>query len=169
MREVPIPGGTAFLKDKDELRGRDSKLIKAAVLSAQGALRQLGDEATIKKGETKEQAGKRLEKYLEEHPLNLSEEDAFKMMTLKEATVVAYLDHWTLDIPVPRTTKELGDLPGPIYDALDEAVGGDLLDATSNVVDTDVNPDKSSPTGPSSSSDGDLRAEESDPTLTSTR
>lgn len=161
MRDVPIPGGSAKFKTKEELLGRDSKRIKAAVLSAQNALAQLGEEASIKEGETREQAGQRLAKYLETHPLQLSEEDAMKLLTMKEATVLAYLHSWTLDLPLPTTIEALGALPSPLYDALDDAIGGDLMDATTQAVDTEVNPDMSSPTGPSSSSDGSLRAEES--------
>src|SRR5258708_1275941 len=160
MRTVDIPGGIAKFKTREELRGRDTKLIKAAVISAQSAIEKLGDDAEKKKGETDEQAAKRLTAALREKKISFTTEEAMSILNMREAVVVAYLHSWTLDgvtsVPLP-TLETIGDLPDKLYEALDEAVGGELLNVTTGQ-DFSPSPDQSSPTGPSSASDGDLRA-----------
>ena len=159
MRTIEIPGGTAQLKDQKDLRGRDTKLIKAYGLSAQNVLVKIPEEARPKPGESRQESGDRMEAYLKEHPLQLSPEEAMLMLDLKEATMVAYLAGWSLDLKLP-TMETIGDLPDDLYQALDDAVGGDVIKtAVVSGVDFDVNPDKTSPTGPSRSSDSTSRAE----------
>jgi hypothetical protein len=158
MRTIEIPGGIAKIKDQKDLRGRDTKLIKAYALAAQSVLMKIPDEAQPQTGESKEDAGKRLEVYLKEHPLQMTGQEGMLMLDMKEATMVAYLASWTLDIPLP-TMDTIGDLPDEVYQALDDAVGGDAIKVAAASVDFDVNPDKSSPTGPSKSSDSTSRAE----------
>lgn len=158
MHPIDIPGGVAKIKDPADLRGRDTKLIKAYALAAQSVLAKIPEEARPQPDESKEEAGKRMQKYLEDHPLQLTGEEGMKMLDLKEATMVAYLASWTLDIPLP-TMETIGDLPDAIYQALDDAVGGDAIKIATSSVDFDVNPDKNSPTGPSKSSDSISRAE----------
>lgn len=160
MRTIEIPGGTALLKDKKDLRGRDSKLIKAAALGAESALSKLPDDARPKPGETVEAAAERMQQYLKDHPLNMTTAEGMKLLDLKEAIIVAYLADWSIDLPLP-TLETIGDLPGDIYDALDDATGGDVINAAVANTNFDVNPDQKSPTGPSSSSDSSLRAEPS--------
>lgn len=101
-----------------------------------------------------------MDKYLREHPIQMTAAEGMKMLDMKEAVMVAYLASWTLDLALP-TLETIGDLPDAIYRALDDATGGDVINAAVSSVDFDVNPDKSSPTGPSRSSDSTSRAEAS--------
>lgn len=156
MRTVVIPGGVARFKDRNEMRGRDSKMVKAATIAAQGALAKLPDEARPKPGESEKDAAVRMEEVLKTTKLDLTQEEAMALLSMKEAIVVAYLASWTLDIPLP-TLETIGDLPEEIYDALDNAVGGEYLTVTSP--DFSPGPDQNSPTGPSSDSSSSLRAE----------
>jgi hypothetical protein len=158
MHPIQIPGGIAQIKDQKDLRGRDSKLIKAYALAAQSVLLKIPEEARPKPGESKEEAGKRMQEYLETHPVQMSGEEGMRMLDMKESVMVAYLASWTLEIPLP-TMETIGDLPDDVYQALDDAVGGDAIKVAAASVDFDVNPDQSSPTGPSKSSDSTSRAE----------
>jgi hypothetical protein len=157
MRTVDIPGGTATFREEGELRGRDSKLVKAAAIAAQSALEKLPDDAQPKPGETREQTAERLIGLMKNIKLDLTQEEAMRLMSMKEAIVIAYLASWTLDLPLP-TLETIGDLPGPIYDALDEAVGGEYIKVKIGT-DFSPSPDKDSPTGPSSDSASRLRGE----------
>lgn len=158
MRTINIPGGIAKIKEQKDLRGRDTKLIKAYALAAQSVLLKIPEEARPKPGESKEDAGKRMQEYLETHPVQMSGEEGMRMLDMKESVMVAYLASWTLEIPLP-TMETIGDLPDEVYQALDDAVGGDAITVAAASVDFDVNPDQSSPTGPSKSSDSISRAE----------
>jgi hypothetical protein len=159
MRTVDVPGGTAKFKTREELRGRDTKLVKAAVIAAQSAIQKLGDDAERKPGETDAQAAARLSKALQEKKITFTAQEATSLLDMREAIAVAYLHSWTLELPLP-TLETIGDLPDKLYEALDDAIGGELLNATTGQ-DFSPNPDQSSPTGPSSASNGDLRAESS--------
>lgn len=160
MRTVDIPGGTAQFKTREELRARDTKLVKAATLSAQPAIEKLGADAEIKKGETEEEATARLSKLLKEKEIVFTTQEAMSLLGLYEAMVVAYLHSWTIERPLP-TVDTIGDLPEALYEALEDAVRGEVVKVTVGGVDLEPNPDQNSPTGPSSVSNGDLKAESS--------
>lgn len=158
MRTVDIPGGTARFKERSELRGRDVKLVKIAAMAASQALGKVPDEVTnARPGESEAETAKRVTQYLNEHPLIFSTQEAKLMLDLEETVAVVFLADWTLDIEKP-TLETIGDLPGDIYNAVIAAVEGEAMRATSGV-DFDPNPEQNSPTGPSSASDGSLRAE----------
>lgn len=159
MRTVEIPGGVARFRDRSEIRGRDSKLVKAATLAAANVLAKLPEEATIKPGETEQEAANRLQEVLKDMKLELTMAEAQKLLDLKETIVIAYLASWTLELPLP-TLETIGDLPENIYDALDAAVGGEVVNVATSGVNFDVNPDQNSPTGPSLGSGSELRAEQ---------
>jgi hypothetical protein len=158
MRTVEIPGGMAKIKDPQDLRGRDTKLIKASALAAQSVLAKIPEEARPKPGEDKKVAADRMQEYINKHPIDMTREEGMRMLEMKEAVMVAYLASWTLDIPLP-TLETIGDLPDDLYQALDDITGGDAINAAVSTIDFDVNPDKTSPTGPSRSSDSISRAE----------
>lgn len=160
MRTINIPGGTAKIKDRKDLRGRDSKLIKASALAAQNVLAKIPEEARPKPKEDEKVAAERMNKYLTEHPIQMTPAEGMQLLDLKEAVMVAYLAEWSLDLPLP-TLETIGDLPDDIYQALDDATGGEVINAAVASANFDVNPDTNSPTGPSSSSDSTLRAEPS--------
>lgn len=160
MRTIEIPGGIAKIKDRSELRGRDSKLIKAAALAAQDVLARVPDEARPKPGESEKDAAKRMDEYLRKHPIKMTADEGMRLLDMKEAVMVSYLASWTLDLELP-TIETIGDLPDDVYQALDAATGGEVINTAVSSANFDVNPDPSSPTGPSSSSSSSLRAEPS--------
>ena len=148
---VEIPGGYAILRDQDELRGRDRNLIKAAAMAAQGAIAKMPDDIQSgkKDDETDEQFRLRTEKAMDNLGLTLVEAGA--LLQLREATIIAVLKEWTINLPLP-TMETLGDLPADLYDALDAAIGG-VTAAVAQPVDFDPQPGQENPTGGSTSSD----------------
>jgi hypothetical protein len=124
MREVEVPGGKAYLRERgqDEIPGRAIKLIRASAMSAGS---QLSDYPELfedgPKGETDEQRNERLSPVLE--GMKLSIEQAMAWDNMREASAVALLASWTLDRPLPKLDT-IGDLPEDLYDALLDAVGG---------------------------------------------
>lgn len=124
MKEVPIPGGTAYLREQgvDPIPGNSVKLIRAA---ATAMASQFPDHPELfegaRPGETEEQRNARVQKSVE--GMTLSTEQAMAWDNLREATAVALLKEWTLDLPLP-TLKTIGDLEASLYEALLDAVGG---------------------------------------------
>lgn len=155
---VEIPGGTAVLRGKEELRGRDRTLVKAAFMAASNALDKLPKSVMDGKreDETQEQAVLRLSRDMA--GVALTWQESLALLEVRQATVVALLESWTLDRPLP-TMATIGDLPGDLYDALDEAIGG--VAGLASGVNFEPTPDEESPTRPSGASSGGLRGEES--------
>jgi hypothetical protein len=146
MRTVQIPGGTALVRDPEDIRGRDRLLVKAAAMAASSALAKLPPEL-VDPELSPEQVAQRSQEAFEQ--ITLSWQESLAMLELRQATVVACLASWDLDLPLP-TMETIGDLPGDLYDALEAAVGPvpDLQ------VDTSPSRDPQSPTSASESSNG---------------
>jgi hypothetical protein len=68
---------------------------------------------------------------------------------LQDVTIFVALVRWTRQEACPTTIEGLGDMPGEVYDAL--ALGTSKFGAQIAQRSVAPNPDKSSPTGPSSS------------------
>lgn len=156
MKEVEIPGGLAYFNTKPT--GRSKKKIRAAGISAAMALSDYPELFEgPREGESDEDRAARLELV----KLRLTPEQAEFRDNMREAVVLAMLNYWTLDIPVPRNTESLEDLDGDLYDA--------LLDAADELetAETDFSPvpikangeGKESPTTGSS----DLQPQSEDP------
>ena len=125
MKTVPIPGGTAQLRERSELRGRDENLIKAASMAAsKGVVKVAGIDDTPRDGETNEEATARAE--AEAESVDLTWQESLSLLELRQAVIVAVLEHWTLERPLP-TMATIGDLPAELYNALDEAIGGEAI------------------------------------------
>lgn len=170
---IPIPGGEAVLRDANELTERQRRLVRNTTVVASGVLGRVPKELL--------QAQEDAVKAATDDPdsvsaraavaaateavdravigLNLSMEDAEKISSLQDAAIIALLVSWTLPAPLP-TVETVQDLPGALYDALALASRG-LSAAVS--VDFSPDPDQTSPTGPSSDSDGRLRDEQASP------
>lgn len=138
---IEIPGGTAELREPSELRVRDRRLIETAALAAASVIAKLPDSS-----DAEALAKTKLS------DLNLDRHEANALMELQDATIVAF-------VVEPKLTMDtIGDLTPEVYDALTQAtrsLGADVARG----VDFSPNPDKSTPTGPSSDSDGSLRDE----------
>ena len=153
--QVEIPGGYAILRDQDELRGRDRMLIKAAAMAASPAIEKM--PSTVKDGrqenETEEESQARMA--AEMGALHLTWQESMALLELRQATMVACLKFWSLELPLP-TMDSIGDLDADLYDALDTAIGG-VTTAIAAATDFEAQPGKENPTGNSKSSDSPLK------------
>jgi len=149
---VELPGGFAILRDQEELRGRDRNLIKAAAMAAGPAIEKMPDAVSEGKleGESEEDMQARLGSEMGD--VHLTWQESLALLELRQATVVAVLQSWSLPDPLP-TMETIGDLPADLYDALDAAIGG-LPTAIAAETNFDAQPGTKNPTGSSRSSDG---------------
>ncbi|MDE2096455.1 MAG: hypothetical protein KGL39_04355 [Patescibacteria group bacterium] len=162
MRTVEIPGGTATFRDqREEFRGRDVKLIKAASMAAAPAIAQMPDfDMKQEEDETDEDYAVRVALFAKD--LNLTGKQATALIDMQEATAVACLASWTLKDErgakrdLPKSIDDLEDLEVELYDALIDAAGKDQAALTKALKGTDFspNPDKNSPTNGSTSLNG---------------
>ena len=146
MRTVEIPGGTAVLREREDVRVRNRRLVENATVAAMPALEKVNPE-----GEQQ----------------NLSTEEADSLFALQDATIVALLVSWTLQEQIP-TLSTVGDMDPEIYDALAQATretGAEVVSAES----FDPTPDDGSPTQPSGDSESGLREDGSPSTPRSRR
>lgn len=146
MRTVEIPGGTATIRDPDELRAKDADLIEAAAYAASPALQKLPPELLAAAGsddDPAEAAAKFGEAVKDVH---FTMDEWLLLTQMRRATVVATLDSWTLDRPLP-TMQTIGDLPRDLMAALDTAMGGVPVQART---DFSLSTDPESPTSASS-------------------
>lgn len=155
MKEaVKIPGGTANFRDANdpELPGRSVKILKAAATSA---VSHLSDYPELfepqREGESEEDRNTRLDGRLQ--GMKLSVDQAMALDNLREATVVATLESWTLDRRLP-TLDTIGDLPAELYNALLEQAGGLSAIQLEENFNATKDPNDGAPTGDSGSSDG---------------
>jgi len=122
--QIDIPGGTATLRDTLTIRER--RAIQRIALDAMGLANQLTSDSVA-----------------------LQPKDAELLMTtqdkMADATLVAYLQAWSLDKPLP-TLDTIDEMDGDVYDAITAAIekkGGVAG------VDTSPNKNKESPTSDS--------------------
>jgi len=107
MKTVPVPGGSADLREQNEIKVRHRRLVESASVGAATALAKLpSDQAELEAATLAE--------------LDLTEAEADNLFRLQDATIVAALDSWTLPGPTP-TLATVGDLDPEVYDALAEA------------------------------------------------
>ncbi|MHB1472409.1 MAG: hypothetical protein ACYCV4_02080 [Dermatophilaceae bacterium] len=104
---VSIPGGTATLADPDEMTVRRRRPIQ--VLAA--SMDRLSEITANAPGVDEAQ---RIAS------LHLTEAEIDQMSRLQDAVVLAFLLGWTLDLPLPETLEDVGDMPVGVYDALSE-------------------------------------------------
>ena len=144
--EKEIPGGTAVFREPSELRGRDRDLIRAVAMAAGPALEKVPEEVREKpETESDEDFEKRQNEAMAK--VQFTWQEALSMLDLRRATVVATLESWSLDRPLP-TMDDIGDLPADLHDALVDAVGGMALSGEN----FGVQPPGENPTGDSRSS-----------------
>jgi hypothetical protein len=158
VREVEIPGGTAVLRDRADIRTRDRQLVEAAMIAASSAFRKLPDglaeapeNATDAEKAKVEEANREVLAKSE----SLTLEEGLTLGQYKSAVIVAMVQSWTLPEPLP-TMATIGDLPADLFDALETAINPlgaakDALEATE--FDPPPRFDKASPTTGSSDSE----------------
>lgn len=139
MREVEIPDGTAAFRDMNELTGGQSDLIEAATVAVASVFGKI-PEINLERGadETDKQYQERVNEAanaaFKTVPWTL--EESMRLMEWRRAMVFATLDSWTIDRPLPKSMDEVADLPRPLVQALNVAVGGAMMQ-----VGTDFSPD----------------------------
>ncbi len=150
MKTVDIPGGTAVLREKQDIKVRQRQLVEAAYIPASAAMAKLpGNIEELKDFD------------LSKSDITISE--AQTLFDLQSATIVAALASWTLDAPLP-TMETVGDLDQDVYDELGAATAslGNEIVAPESFEPTDPrSPEfKATPTTPSSGSTVALRADQ---------
>ena len=143
-RTVDIPGGTAVIRDADELTGRQSDLIEAATISIASLFTKVPG-VDLKRGddETEEAYKERLTTAANEafSTVAWTLDESTRLVEWRRAMVFATLDSWSIDRPLPKTIDELADLPGPLARALNAAVGGSLMQVATDYTSPDTEPD----------------------------
>ncbi|HVA08723.1 MAG TPA: hypothetical protein VNG12_18470 [Acidimicrobiales bacterium] len=134
MKDVTIPGGTAKLRDEGDLTPRQKKALKDAAFAVGPVYQRLRAQGT--------------ERALQES--SLSATDLRRIRELKEATVCALLDSWSLDAPLP-TESTIADLETELYDALVALIEAE---PDNTATDFSVNPDPKAPTSGADGSSG---------------
>lgn len=151
MRTVDIPGwGTARLREASELRAKDSDEIEIAISVAAGALAKFPSEALEprRENETAEEALARQARA--SASVQLGRDEMQQLIHLRRATIVAVVADWTLDLPLPASVDEVGELPRDVVRALE----AEVLALDVSPPDFSPTADKDSPTSGSGSSDG---------------
>ena len=143
---VPIPGGTAVLREPKELTvdGRDE------IMLSMGQLDQVSAQAVVDAIENGNPAALS----------QLSIDQQRVMLKMPRAGVFAFLVSWTLPDPLPQSPADVGAMTSPVYDALRAHVDprvSQVVTNTSRFDDPEGDPD-TSPTGAFAGSAADSRA-----------
>lgn len=127
MREVDIPGGTALLKERNDLTGDDEDLIQAAYTAAGSAIaKQVGHKPVVRDGdESDESFGERLRVDFDE--MGLDFEDIRSLQNLSKVAAFATLHAWSLKDPLPKTLAAFGKIARPVYRALIAEAGSEAI------------------------------------------
>lgn len=147
MKTVDIPGGTATLREKPDVRVRDKRLVEAAGIAAAPLLARLPADS----------AGKLALSETQVLGLGISAHDMALLWDINDAAIIAVLASWTLNCPLP-TLQTLGDLDPDLYEALSNAcaeLGAELTEETFEPSAPDSPGFEASPTEPSAASDSD--------------
>jgi len=150
---VPIPGGSAKLRNPSDLPERYRRPLKIITTALGGErLQQIMDAAEGPEESVNDVAEK----------IGLDEREIELLLRMTDASIYALLDSWTLPLPIPTSVAAVQDMPGPVYDALSEQTAkhaaalmtgpGTEVTPAGDVVDTftvDAIEDPASPTGAS--------------------
>ena len=149
MRTITIPGGTALLREREEIKVRHRRLIEAASVAAASAVSKLPQDNT------------NLD-MVQIASLDLTAAEANSLFALQDATIIATLESWTLPDPIP-TLDTIGDLDPGLYDAVAEATREEGQQIAAKVDFEPADPTApgfdATPTEPSAASDSGLRAD----------
>ena len=137
MSVVPIPGGTATLRE-ELVSERHNRILEAAYMAASAALAKsrgpyLAWAGTLMGVAPEEmtpvqlqEAQKIIDDLSDEAKqdlgiaVNLTQEEAADMLGLQDAAIVAFLENWSLKKPLP-TVATVQDLDRDLYRALADA------------------------------------------------
>jgi hypothetical protein len=126
MRNVEIPGGSATIRDREDILTRHRTLLRATAFVAASAIAKIPRKPGEKPGDPDEVDWDNADK------VGLTYTDTAAIMALEDAAIVALLESWTLPAPLP-TLDTVQDLAPKLYDALSEAVRRDAVTAVAEV------------------------------------
>lgn len=161
-RIVEIPGGSATIRAPEDVKQRARRQLETAAVLAAPIYQRINAK---RKELERERGGPVKPEDLNLTEVELSREDFDLMYEVQTATILAYLESWTLERDLPRTAEELDDLPASLYDALKLATSQDGADAIAPV-DFSVSPDPESPTEGDSASSKSSREDGESPSIT---
>lgn len=147
MKLIEIPGGMAEIRDRLTSE-RQRRPLKAAWIAAQGAYTKLRD-----RGITDDMSDDEAERVAERTTLTLAESSA--LLEVQDASIVAFLQSWTLPRPLP-TIENVQDLEPDLYEALANATkdlaASALVDEPNFTPSKDIKDGSPTPASESSSS-----------------
>lgn len=158
-RSIEIPGGHATIRSPEDVKQKARRRLEMASILASPVYKQINDarkKIEQEKGEKVEPGDVNL------IDLGLTREDFDAMYEVQTATVLAYLESWTLERDLPKTADELDELPAGLYDALREGTTVDGADAVAPV-DFSPDPREGTPTVGDSVSSKPLKEESGSP------
>lgn len=152
MKVVEIPGGTATLREKPDIKVRHRRLIEAAGIAAAPLLARLPNDRGEKEALSEADV----------IGLGVSKQEATALFELGDATIVAALAAWSLPDPLP-TLETIGDLDPELYEALGTVcaeLGAEVTEETFEPPAPGSPGFEASPTAPSAACDSDSEGTE---------
>ena len=122
--QVEIPGGTAMIRDLSDMSVRQRRMVQASFMTTGHIYTRIPQEAleaASKPGQKSVDAQKKISWMLASLPLTQSEAES--LLSLQDASIVAFLESWTLEQKLP-TLDNVQDLKPELYDALAVATAG---------------------------------------------
>lgn len=112
--EIDIPGGKATILNSKELTPRRRRPLEIADTLNLPLFSKIREARRVisPSGEVEEHPG------LWGPDLELTERDAELLTGYQDKKILSRLSAWTLDLPLPKTTDDLLDVPADVYDAL---------------------------------------------------
>jgi hypothetical protein len=144
--EIEIPGGTATLLTNKEMTPRRRRPLDQAEIQHMPLFAKIREARKVvgPNGEVEQHDG------LWGPDLILTDRDVELLTSLNDKKIIARLESWTIDLPLPTTTDELLDIPAPVYDALSNGiVKAEALTVNPFVPSEETLEDPESPTGAS--------------------
>jgi hypothetical protein len=150
MKIVAIPGGTASLREAEDIKVRQRQLVESAYVPALAAMAKLPTSS------------EELEAF-DVNNATLTRQETASLFELQNATIIAALESWSLPDPIPNMDT-IGDLDQDVFDALSEATaslaGEVVADTSFEPTDPRGSGFEETPTSPSDDSAVVLRADQ---------
>jgi hypothetical protein len=135
--QIEIPGGTAEIRDADELTPRHRRATEVIMFQAPTLVDKLARASSVllPDGKTVDGGG-------DGEVLELDGKEASLFLQLRDATIFAHLKSWNINEPLPTTVDDTLDIPTPVYDALYAAISATAVanqDSAAGFADTPAN------------------------------
>ena len=137
---VEIPGGQATIRDVSEMSVKQRRMVQKAMMMVTHIYARVPIEVleeAAKEGEEGEVGRRKVALLMATLPIEEQEADA--LLGQQDASIVAFLDSWTIDRPLP-TKETVADLPADLYDALQNAVAAPAARLALGTVNFDPTP-----------------------------